>query len=58
MKIEPKVNWESNISTLYTLMMVDALDPDMPDPTNKRHILHWLISNIPGDDISKGETKS
>uniref|UniRef100_A0A915JCU3 Large ribosomal subunit protein mL38 n=1 Tax=Romanomermis culicivorax TaxID=13658 RepID=A0A915JCU3_ROMCU len=37
----------------YTLMMVN-LDGNIYE--ENREVLHWLVSNIPGQDISKGKT--
>jgi phosphatidylethanolamine-binding protein (PEBP) family uncharacterized protein len=38
----------------YTLMMVDA---DAPAPTTPKYRswLHWLVINIPGNDVTRGE---
>lgn len=43
--------WPSEPQSLYTLMMVD------PDASN-RDFLHWLVINIPGSDLAKGESYS
>lgn len=41
-------------SHTYTLMMVD---PDAPAPTTPKYRswLHWLVINIPGTDVIRGE---
>ncbi len=41
-------------SNLYTLVLSD---PDSPSPTNPtfREYLHWLVTNAPDGDISKGQ---
>lgn len=41
---------ESNLTTYYTLMMVD---PDVPLLSE---INHWLVGNIVGNDLATGET--
>ncbi|KAL5233055.1 hypothetical protein ACI65C_000465 [Semiaphis heraclei] len=56
-KDEPSVNWPADPNALYTLCMTD---PDAP--SRKEHTYrewhHWLVGNIPGKDIAKGETLS
>jgi phosphatidylethanolamine-binding protein len=39
---------------LHTLV---AIDPDVPSRQNSRYseFLHWLVVNIPGDDIERGK---
>ncbi|CAG0913215.1 unnamed protein product [Notodromas monacha] len=52
---EPKLSAsELNPEKLYTLIMVD---PDAPSRANPlfRSWLHWLVINIPGQQISKGQ---
>ncbi|VVC35370.1 Hypothetical protein CINCED_3A006753 [Cinara cedri] len=53
----PTVNWPADSDSYYTLCMTD---PDAPN--RKEHTFrewhHWLVGNIPGKDISKGETLS
>ena len=38
----------------------DIIDPDAPSRTDPkfREWHHWLVGNIPGCDVSKGETLS
>jgi len=56
-KDEPSVSWPADPNALYTLCMTD---PDAP--SRKEHTFrewhHWLVGNIPGNDITKGETLS
>lgn len=40
---------------LYTLAMVDPDAPSRQDP-KMREILHYLVTNIPGNSIEKGDT--
>lgn len=51
----PKVTFDAKSDQLYTLLMVDPDAPSRVKPTF-REILHFAISNIPGGDLSKGET--
>ncbi|XP_073818982.1 protein D3-like [Musca autumnalis] len=54
-KDKPEVSWETDEGALYTLLMVDPDAPSRQDPTY-REALHWLVINIPGKGISKGQT--
>lgn len=53
----PKVTWDAEPNALYTLIMTD---PDAPSRTSPkfREWHHWLVVNIPGNDVSKGEVLS
>ncbi|XP_044763039.1 phosphatidylethanolamine-binding protein homolog F40A3.3-like [Coccinella septempunctata] len=53
----PSVKWTADASTLYTLCMTDPDAPSRKEPTY-REWHHWLVGNIPGNDVSKGETLS
>ncbi|OQR69769.1 phosphatidylethanolamine-binding proteinF40A3.3-like [Tropilaelaps mercedesae] len=48
------ITWVTEKGAIYTLVMVD---PDAPSRTNPtlRNVKHWLVVNIPGTDIEKGE---
>nr|AAP93925.1 phosphatidylethanolamine-binding protein [Branchiostoma belcheri tsingtauense] len=57
-KDKPTVlKWDSEPGAFYTLILTD---PDAPSRANpeyrERH--HWLVVNIPGNDVSKGEELS
>src|SRR6266487_6952850 len=54
---KPKVSWETEKSSFYTLMMID---PDAPNrETHKaRNWKHWVVVNIPGNDVDKGEEET
>lgn len=56
-KDEPCVKWEADSSKLYTLCMTDPDAPSRKEPTF-REWHHWLVGNIPGCDVSKGEVLS
>jgi len=44
------------VPQLYTLI---AIDPDVPTRQNSRYseFLHWLVVNIPDDDIERGKLR-
>ena len=54
-KQAPNVTWKAEANTYYTLLMTD---PDAPSRDNPfmSEVRHWLIVNIPENDIGKGET--
>nr|XP_018913439.1 PREDICTED: protein D3-like [Bemisia tabaci] len=49
------ITWEADNSTLYTLLLVD---PDWPikEPRTINEFPHWMVGNIPGSNVDKGET--
>ncbi|XP_034234803.1 protein D3-like isoform X1 [Thrips palmi] len=53
----PAVSWNAEASAFYTLCMTDPDAPSRKEPTY-REWHHWLVGNIPGADVSKGETLS
>lgn len=53
----PKVTWDTESDGYYTLCMTDPDAPSRQDP-KFREWHHWLVGNIPGNDVSKGETLS
>lgn len=52
-----KVTWDVEEGAHYTLCMTDPDAPSRKEPTF-REWHHWLVVNIPGTDISKGEVLS
>jgi len=56
-KDEPCVKWEADANKLYTLCMTDPDAPSRKDP-KFREWHHWLVGNIPGADVAKGEVLS
>ncbi|XP_016772190.1 protein D2 isoform X1 [Apis mellifera] len=56
-KDKPNVTWNGDANTYYTLCMTD---PDAPSRKNPkfREWHHWLIGNIPGSEIAKGDVLS
>ncbi|GAB0092410.1 Phosphatidylethanolamine-binding protein [Sergentomyia squamirostris] len=53
----PKVEWDSDSGTFWTLCMTDPDAPSRKEPTY-REWHHWLVGNIPGNNITQGETLS
>jgi len=53
----PKVSWESESGQLYTLIKTDPDAPSRKDP-KFREWHHWLVVNIPGGSVEKGDTLS
>ncbi|XP_065354284.1 protein D2-like [Calliphora vicina] len=53
-KDQPKVTWNADEKSLYTLLMVDPDAPSRDTPTY-REILHWLVINVPGSNVSEGQ---
>ncbi|CDW60800.1 OV 16 antigen [Trichuris trichiura] len=56
-KDPPEVHWESDSSSLHTLIVTD---PDAPSRSSPRfrEWHHWLVVNIPGNKVAQGETLS
>jgi phosphatidylethanolamine-binding protein len=56
MKNEPKVTYIADQNSYYTLLMTD---PDAPSRSNpvKGEWVHWLIFNIPAQNVKLGEIK-
>lgn len=56
-KCAPVVCWPHDPKAMYTLVMTD---PDAPSRGNPefREWHHWLVGNIPGQEICKGEVLS
>ncbi|KAM7359464.1 uncharacterized protein ACRADG_012882 [Cochliomyia hominivorax] len=53
-KNQPKIEWRAQAGTYYTLIMTDPDAPSRKEP-KMREWHHWLVVNIPGDNLSKGE---
>ncbi|KJH40733.1 phosphatidylethanolamine-binding protein, partial [Dictyocaulus viviparus] len=51
---KPFLNWQSNPYSVYTVMMIDPDAPSRKNPKN-RDFLHWLVVNIPGNDVNRGK---
>lgn len=52
---QPKIEYEAEEDTFYTLAMQDPDAPSRREPS-RREFRHWLVINIPGNDVTKGET--
>lgn len=53
-KEQPTVSWDSDPNSYYTLAMVDPDAPSRAEP-QFREFNHWLVCNIKGSDVSKGD---
>lgn len=53
-KNEPTVSYQADSDSYYLLSMIDPDAPSRQEPT-LREVLHWLVGNIPGSAVSKGE---
>lgn len=53
-KDKPTLTWDAENGAYYTLLMID---PDAPSRQNPkfREFRHWLVMNIPGTSINKGD---
>ncbi|KAM7353660.1 putative odorant-binding protein A5 [Cochliomyia hominivorax] len=53
-KDAPAIDWSADPNKFYTIYMAS---PDAPDAANPKwgEFLHWLVVNVPGKDVDKGE---
>lgn len=56
-KDQPSVTFEAEADAFYTLVFTDPDNYDGPELVY-REWHHWLVGNIPGGDVSAGETLS
>lgn len=49
----PSVYYESDGNTLWTLVLT-SLDGNLTE--NEKECVHWLVANIPGNAVEKGDT--
>ncbi|KAL7077395.1 hypothetical protein ACQ4LE_003014 [Meloidogyne hapla] len=56
-KNPPTLTWEAEDGVLYTLALTDPDAPSRASP-KFREWHHWLVVNIPGNDVAKGEVLS
>ncbi|KAH8343864.1 hypothetical protein KR084_000561 [Drosophila pseudotakahashii] len=52
-KDQPSVEWDADPNALYTLVLTDPDAPSRKDP-KFREWHHWLVVNIPGNQIENG----
>lgn len=55
MKDIPSVSYEADADGFYTLLFVDPDAPSRDNP-HMREVRHWAVVNIPGNNVSAGET--
>lgn len=53
-KDKPKLEWPNEPDTLYTVLLTDPDAPSRKEP-KFREWHHWLVMNIPGNQIDKGD---
>jgi len=53
-KDQPRFTYEAKPDDHYTLVMVDPDAPSRKEP-KLREILHFMVANIPGQDVDKGD---
>jgi len=53
-KDEPHVEYKADANALYTVILTDPDAPSRKDPKFRQWV-HWVVVNVPGSDISKGE---
>lgn len=53
-KDEPTISFKAEADQLYTLIFIDPDAPSRKEPTY-RNIIHQMIHNIPGAELSKGD---
>lgn len=53
-KEKPAVEWSAEPNDYYTLIMTDPDAPSRADP-KFREFKHWVVVNIPGNDVAGGE---
>lgn len=55
MKDKPVVDWKMEDGSLYALLMINLQAPSKMNPVDSDYV-HWLVVNIPKNDIEKGDT--
>ncbi|XP_005176905.1 protein D2-like [Musca domestica] len=53
-KEPPTLEWPNEDATYYTLIMTDPDAPSRKNPTFREY-QHWLVANIPGGAVEKGD---
>ncbi|XP_022127416.1 protein D2 [Pieris rapae] len=56
-KDQPAVSYEADPNAFYTLVFTDPDNYDGPEPVY-REWHHWLVGNIPGNNVASGEVLS
>src|SRR5699024_643439 len=50
-----ELSWPTEPGALYTVLLTDPDAPSRATPIY-REIVHWLVVNVPGTDVSSGTT--
>ncbi|BFF92992.1 protein D1 [Drosophila madeirensis] len=53
---EPYVAWSAPMTNYYTLLMIDPDAPSAQQPS-AREFLHWMVLNIPGNQLIMGDVR-
>lgn len=53
-KEQPTVKWNADPNSYYTIILTDPDAPSRAEP-KFREFRHWLVINIPGNDIAAGD---
>lgn len=53
-QIQPQVNFQTSPDTLYTIIMTDPDAPSREEPLFREYV-HWVVTNIPGDNVLQGD---
>ena len=56
-KDQPRVYWNAKSDSFYTLLMTNPDAPSRADP-GSGEVIHWLVVNIPGNQLDEGEVKA
>ncbi|XP_021195595.3 protein D3 [Helicoverpa armigera] len=51
----PTVSWDITLGRMYTVVMIDPDAPSRLEPTDREY-LHWLMVNVPGDNLKYADT--
>lgn len=51
----PRLTWKTEKDTFYSLAMINLDAPTKANPVDGDYV-HWLVGNIPGNDIGQGDT--
>ncbi|EDW03752.1 putative odorant-binding protein A5 [Drosophila grimshawi] len=57
LKLQPELEWSADEGSYYTIMMISPDAPSRELPIYRSWI-HWLVVNVPGTDVSKGQLLS
>lgn len=56
-KDQPEVSWTAEGDAFYTICMIDPDAPSRKKPI-AREWHHWLVVNVPGNNVDKGKKRT